>query len=250
MRRSGGYAASVWRINAACAMSMVRFITSNLPSLGTGIGSASRMASASSASVPSSAEPLNRLSTERAAGVSSNDRAALVSKQRRRVAPHPGQQFAARAGIGCVAVARVVSVEADGDRDVGVDRGDRRHGQRVEDASVGEQPAVEFVRGDHPRDRDGRADRLVDRAALKPHRLAGDQVGADRRVRDRKLLDQHLTEDFADLVENLLRAQHAGRGQRGVEQAKHRALRQRACPLGIFIELARRLEAADERTHG
>ena len=76
---------------------------------------------------------------------------------------------------------RLAAAQADRDGQVGVDRGDRRHRQRVQDAAVGQQAAVEHVRGDHAGDRDRRPDRRVDRTALQPHRLAGDQVGATPR---------------------------------------------------------------------
>ena len=69
------------------------------------------------------------------------------------------------------------------------------------------------------------------RTALQPHRLAREQVGGDGGVRDRQLLDRHLAENVADRVQDLLRPQHPGRGDRRVQQPQHRALRQRLGPV-------------------
>ena len=79
--------------------------------------------------------------------------------------------------------------------------------------------------------------------------LPDDQVGGNSGVGDRQLFDRHLAEDVADRVEDLLRPQHAGGGDRRVQQPQHRALRQRLGPVGEFVELVRRLQAADERAH-
>ena len=64
------------RASAACAMSMVRFITSKPPSFGT---CASADSGSPVARSVSSATPTKRFSTVRPVGVSSSDRAALVS---------------------------------------------------------------------------------------------------------------------------------------------------------------------------
>ena len=79
-------------------------------------------------------------STSRGAGV----------QQCRRAAQQPAQPFGAGAGLRTGGRVRAASEsgprQADGDGQVGVDRRDRRHRQRIEDAAVGQQPAVEHVR--------------------------------------------------------------------------------------------------------
>ncbi len=71
------------RASADCAMSMVRFITSKLPSFGTCSADSGVTGSASSSPIV-----LNRLSQARAEGVSSNERAALVSSREAEVLRH------------------------------------------------------------------------------------------------------------------------------------------------------------------
>jgi hypothetical protein len=92
------------------------------------------------------------------------------------------------------------------DGQVGIDRRDRRHRQRVEDPAVGQQSAVEHVRRDDAGDGDRGPDGGIDGTALQPHRLAGDQVGRHGRVRDRQAVDGGLAEHVADRVEDLLGA--------------------------------------------
>ena len=221
------------RASAAWAMSIVRFITSKLPSFGTD----SSLAVSTRSSSPCDRHP---------DGV-----AERPGVEQRRVLRH------IRVSHSVVALGSAsgswppasLPLEADRDRQVGVDGRDRCHRQRIEDAAVGEQPAVEHVRDDHPGNRDRRADRRVHRTALQPHRLAGDQIGGHRGVRDRQLLDRDLAEDVAHGVEDLLGAQHTRRGDRRVEQPQHRALRQRLGPVGEFVQLAGRVQAADERAH-
>ena len=150
----------------------------------------------------------NRLSMDRPVGVSSRDRAALVSSSedvlRHILFSH--SVVRPRLGFGrLVAAAGLAAAQADRDGEVGVDRRDRRHRQRVEDAAVGEQASVEHMRCDDAGNRDGCPDRRVDGAALQPHRLAGDQVGRHRGVGDRQLFDGDLAEDVADRVEDLRR---------------------------------------------
>ena len=183
----------MWRARAACAMSIVRFITSKLPSLGT---DAPLESSTSLSSVSSSR--------------------ACVEK-RGRAAPHTPQPFGGCAGLFGLLAARLAAGQAHRDGQVCVDSGYRRHGQRIEDAAVGQQPAVENVGHDHPRDRNRRPDRRVDGPALQPHRLPRQQVGADGRVRDRQLFDRDLTEDVADGVEDLLGPQHPGSSDLRIE---------------------------------
>ena len=143
----------------------------------------------------------------------------------------------------------LAAVEAHRDGQVGVDGGDRGHRQRVQDAAVGEQAPVDFVRGDHARYRDGRPDRLVDGAALKPHRLARQQVGRHRGVGDGQFLDGDRAEDVAHRVQDLLGPQHAGRADRRVQQPQDGALRQRLRPVGELVEASGRLHTADQRAH-
>ncbi len=102
---------------------------------------------------------------------------------------------------------------------------------------------------DETRNGDGCPDRVVDRAALHPDRLAGDQVGGHRREGHRQFLDGDVAENLADGLEDPLRAQHAGRGDRRIEESQHRALCQRACPQGVFIELACGFQPADQCAH-
>ena len=222
-------------------MSMVRFITSKLPILGT--ESAVRHVVRFVLLVGDTAEPAQhrppRLRVQEGPG-------GVGVEQRRGAAPHPVQPFRRRPRFGVrrlVAAGRLTTAQADRDGQVGVDGRDRRHRQRVEDAAVGEQAAVENVRGDDAGYGDGCPDRFVHRAPLQPHRLAGDQVGGHRGIGDRQFFDGDLAEDVAHRVEDLRRPQHPGGGDLRIQQSQHGALRQRFCPLGEFVELSRRLQA-------
>ena len=129
------------------------------------------------------AQPGHRLPSSTTSMSSSALAVSCAGRQRRRgwieqcggAAPHSAQPFrrGPRLGLGrLVAAAGLAAREADRDGEVGVDRGDRRHRQRVEDAAVGEQPPVEHVRCDHAGDRDRRPDGRVDRTTLQPNRFA------------------------------------------------------------------------------
>ncbi len=94
-------------------------------------------------------------------------------KQRGSAAHHAVQPLGGDVGLRIASGAGLTAVKADRDGQVGVDPGDRRHRQWIQDSAVGQQASVDFVWGDHPGYGDGRPDRRVEGAALKPHRLAG-----------------------------------------------------------------------------
>jgi len=171
-------------------------------------------------------------------------------EQCRCAAPHPVEQVdrrtRLRSGVGTGGVA---AAEAYGDRQVGVDRCDRSHRKRVEDAAVGEQAAVEQVGLDQSRYGDRGTNGVVDRPALQPDRLARNQIRRHGGVGNGEVLDHDLTEDLADRVEDLLGAQHPSRRERRIEQPQHRALGQRTRPRGVLVELACGLQTADQCTH-
>jgi hypothetical protein len=116
--------------------------------------------------------------------------------------------------------------QADRDGQIGVDRGDRRHRQRIEDPAVGEQSPVHDMRRDDPGDGNRRPDGLVERPPLQPHRLAGQQVGRDRGVGERQLLDGGRAEDIAHCVEDFFGSQHTRRADRRIQQPQDGALSQ------------------------
>ena len=90
---------------------------------------------------------------------------------------------------------------------------------------------------------------LVEGTALKPHRLAGQQVGRHRRIGDGQLLDGDRAEDVANGVQDLLGTHHSGRADGEVQQSKDGALRQRLRPVGELVEASGRLQTADHRAH-
>ena len=145
----------------------------------------------------------------------------------------------------------VVAAEADGDGQVGVDRGERRHRQRVEDAAVGEQSAVEHVRLDHAGDRDRRADRRVDRPALQPHRLARDQVRASPRCRGSAAPRSTTSPRISRTASRILSARSTPADVSDGSSSRSTARWVRdVAHAGVLVELARGLKAADQRAHG
>ena len=66
------------------------------------------------------------------------------------------------------------------------------------------------MRRDDAGDRDRRADRIIDRTPLQPHRLARDEIGRDRGKGNRQILDGCIAEHVADRVQDLAGTQHAG----------------------------------------
>lgn len=164
-------------------------------------------------------------------------------------AHHAVQPLGGDTGLAFSAGAAFAAVEAHRDGQVGVDSGDRCHGQRIQDAAVGEQTAVDLMGGDDSRDGDGSVNGFVERSALKPDRFARQNVGRHRRVGDRQLFDGDRSEDVAYGVQNLLGSQHPRRGDRRIEQPQNGALIQGLGPVAELPEAPGRLQSADHGAH-
>lgn len=245
-------------------MSMVRFITSKLPSLGTSVAAPGNSLASSSSSASTgwsgssglsgqaSASPLgppSRLSTARAVGRSSSERAAAVSNSVEVLRIMRVNHSAVAAGS---ASRRVIASLPDRftamvRSALTAESGAIGSGSRIPPSASSRSSRV--CGAINPGDRDGRADRLVQRPALKPHRLAGQQVGGHRGVGDAQVLDGHRPQDVAYCVQDLARPHHPGRADGRVQQLQDGALSQRLGPLGELVDPSGRLQAADQRAH-
>src|SRR6185437_8877415 len=99
-------------------------------------------------------------------------------------------------------------------------------------------------------DRNGRADRVEQRTARQPYFALAIEVGCHRRERNRQFLDFDVADQFTQHADDALALDQARAGQGPVHQLQHVHLLQRAYPVAVDIELAGRVDAADQRAHG
>lgn len=86
-------------------------------------------------------------------------------------------------------------------------------------------------------------------AFLEPDFLLVGEVGGNRRVGNRQVLDVYLAEDLVDLAEHPLAADRA-EAEADVEQAQHVEVIQAFHPLAVLAQLAGGVDATDHRAHG
>jgi hypothetical protein len=140
----------------------------------------------------------------------------------------------------------------EGHRDDGVRAGrrQRRDGDRVDHATVGQEPTVEQHRSDEAGQRDGRPDGDLHGALLEPDLPAGEQVGGHGRVGHGQVLDAYAVQQLAHPCHHLVASDQPPRVQRRVEQPEHVALGQLGRPLGVLREPSRGVQPAHQCPHG
>ena len=106
-----------------------------------------------------------------------------------------------------------------------------------------------MMRTKHGRNRDRGADRIKQGSARKPHFALRIQIDRNRGVADRQVLDADIADQALDLFNHAIALDETAAGKRPVEQAQYVEPLQRARPVAIGVELARRVDAADQRAH-
>ncbi len=140
-------------------------------------------------------------------------------------------------------------VDVDRDRRLGVIAQGRRDRQRIEQPAVDEQPALVMVRADQRRNRDRGADRVEQRALGEPHLALLVEIDRDGRVRNRQFLDVRVADEVAQHADDAVALDEAAAGEGPVEQAQHVQALQRLHPVRVALQLAGRVDAADQGAH-
>ena len=98
--------------------------------------------------------------------------------------------------------------------------------------------------------RDGCADGVEQVALPKPHLFAGQDIGGNNGQRDRQFLDPVATDKFLQGLHQHLAFQHAGTAPGDIQVAQDIEFGEVLHPLGIVVELASGIEAADQCPDG
>ena len=142
----------------------------------------------------------------------------------------------------------VGGIEVDRDDQVAVAGDDRHDGQRVEQAAIHQHAIALHHRGEQAGDRRRGAHGLVQAALLEPDFLLVGQVGRHSGVWDAQVLDVDVTDDLANLAEDLLAANRP-QAEAHIHQAQHIQIVQALDPFPVLVELACRIDAAHHRPH-
>src|SRR6056297_1333495 len=157
------------------------------------------------------------------------------------------RQRLALAGQPQILVRRAVEVHRHGEVGGVVEGG--RDGHRIEDSAIQQGTAVLAERHEEERQGDGGPDGLEQRAGIDPDLLFTGDVRRHRGEAHRQVPYFLVAHEVFQHVHDAGAVHEAGLAEGKIEQPHDIALADGRGPLGIFVQLACRITATDERTH-